>query len=69
MGCGLAWSRWQRDGPRHKCEHGVWRSGGAQGLAGAGPWVSSAPEATYLLTGLQELINGHHAILIPVHFL
>lgn len=36
---------------------------------GRGPWVSSTPNATYLLTGLQEFINGHHPILIPVHFL
>ena len=56
-------------GSRQKCVRGVWRSGGARGLAGAGPWVSLAPDATYLLTGLQELINGHHPILIPVHFL
>lgn len=25
--------------------------------------------ATYLLTGLQELLNGHHPVLVPVHFL
>lgn len=29
----------------------------------------STPDATYLLAGLQELVHGHHPILIPVHFL
>lgn len=29
----------------------------------------STPEDTYLLTGLQKLINGHYPVLIPVHFL
>lgn len=29
----------------------------------------STPKDTYLLTGLQELINGHYPVLIPVHFL
>lgn len=51
---------------------GLWLAGvGGKGLglAWAGHWVFSTLDATYLLTGLQELINGHHPILIPVHFL
>lgn len=52
-------------------QSGNMKSRGREGLgpAGAGPWVSLTPDATYLLTGLQELINGHHPVLIPVHFL
>lgn len=51
---------------------GLWLAGvGGKGLglAGAGHWVFSTFDATYLLAGLQELINSHHSVLIPVHFL